>query len=182
MDNCKYSLLATAKSYLPKPATIVTTTLKDTTFVYIELVQVSDKPIVLNNIYYDFNKWDIRPEAEEDLNMLIQFVEINPDAILELSSHTDARGEDEYNLVLSQKRAQSAVNWLVMHGVNENNIKPVGYGETKPVNYCVNNVKCSEEDHQRNRRTEFRVLNAGQVVASQVKKEIKVNPCKNCPF
>ena len=181
-DKCTYTLQASAKSYLPKPATQITTTLKDTIFVVIELEQISDKAITLNNIYYDFDKWDIRPEAEPDLKMLLAFMNNNPDAIVELSSHTDARGEDKYNLTLSQKRAQSAVNWLVAHGVNQNKIKPVGYGETKPVNNCTNNVKCTEEQHQKNRRTEFRVLNAGEIINSKVKEEILVDPCKNCLF
>ena len=182
MNNCTYSILAKAKSYLPKPATEITTTLIDTTFVVIELEQVSEKAIALNNIYYDFDKWDIRPEAEIDLNMLLSFMKENPEAQVELSSHTDARGDDAYNLILSQKRAQSAVSWLVMHGVNENKIKPVGYGESKPVNNCVNNIKCSEDEHQRNRRTEFKVLNAGEIINSRVKEQIMVDPCRNCLF
>ena len=182
MNNCTYSILAKAKSYLPKPATEITTTLIDTTFVVIELEQVSEKAIALNNIYYDFDKWEIRPEAEIDLNMLLSFMQENPEAQVELSSHTDARGDDAYNLILSQKRAQSAVNWLVMHGVNENKIKPVGYGEGKPVNNCVNNIKCSEDEHQRNRRTEFKVLNAGEIINSRVKEQIMVDPCRNCLF
>ena len=182
MNNCTYSILAKAKSYLPKPATEITTTLIDTTFVVIELEQVSEKAIALNNIYYDFDKWDIRPEAEIDLNMLLSFMKENPEAQVELSSHTDARGDDAYNLILSQKRAQSAVSWLVMHGVNENKIKPVGYGESRPVNSCVNNIKCSEDEHQRNRRTEFKVLNAGEIINSRVKEQIMVDPCRNCLF
>lgn len=182
MNNCTYTVLAKAKSYLPKPATQITTTLKDTTFVVIALEQITEKAITLNNIYYDFNKWDIRPEAEEDLNMLLSFMKENPDAIVELSSHTDARGDDAYNLSLSQKRAQSAVSWLITHGVNKNKIKPVGYGEKQPVNKCTNSVKCSEEEHQRNRRTEFKVLNAGEIINSKVKEKIVVDPCKNCLF
>jgi outer membrane protein OmpA-like peptidoglycan-associated protein len=181
-DKCTYTILASAKSYLPKPATQITTTLKDTTFVVIELVQITEKAITLNNIYYDFDKWNIRPEAEVDLNMLLTFMKDNPDAIVELSSHTDARGDDKYNQVLSQKRAQSAVDWLVARGISISKIKPVGYGEKQPVNQCVNNVKCTEEEHQRNRRTEFKVLNAGEIINSKMKEEIKVDPCKNCLF
>lgn len=181
-ENCTYSILATTKSYLPKPATQMTTTLKDTAFVLIELVQITEKAITLNNIYYDFDKWDIRPEAEADLSMLLTFMRDNPEAIVELSSHTDARGDDKYNQMLSQKRAQSAVNWLVARGVSETKIKPVGYGEKQPVNNCTNNVKCTEEEHQRNRRTEFKVLNAGEIINSRTKEKIEVDPCKNCLF
>lgn len=181
-NNCTYSLTASRHGFFPKAPTQITTTLKDTTYVLIELELINDKPIALNNIYYDFNKWNIRKDAESDLKMLLSFIKINNDAIVELSSHTDARGDDEYNLELSQKRAQSAVDWLIANGVNSDNIKPVGYGETKPINDCVNNKQCSEEAHQKNRRTEFRVLNAGQVIASQNKTDIKISPCQNCPF
>jgi hypothetical protein len=61
-------------------------------------------------------------------------------------------------------------------------IKPVGYGEGRPVNNCVNNIKCSENEHQRNRRTEFKVLNAGEIINSRVKEQIMVDPCRNCLF
>lgn len=181
-NNCTYEITASKTGFFPKMPVKITTTLKDTTFVFIELEPINDKPIVLNNIYYDFNKWNIRKEAEPDLEMLLDFIKLNNNVIVELSSHTDARGDDEYNLELSQKRAQSAVDWLIVNGVDPNNIKPVGYGETMPVNECSNDVKCSEEAHQKNRRTEFRVLNAGQVIASQSKDIIKVSHCQNCPF
>lgn len=182
IDKCTYNVSASSKSYLPAPAQDIDITLKDTTYVVIELTQITEKAIALNNIYYDFNKWDIRPEAEEDLKMLLEFMKHNPEAIVELSSHTDARGNDDYNLKLSQKRAQSAVDWLVKRGVDPSKIKPVGYGEKQPVNKCVNNVKCTEEEHQRNRRTEFKVLNAGEIINSKSKEEILIDPCKNCLF
>lgn len=182
MDKCKYTVNATAKSYLPASPKEVTITQKDSTHIVIELTQITDKAITLNNIYYDFNKWNIRNEAESDLTMLLTFMNNNPAAIVELSSHTDARGDDNYNLKLSQRRAQSAVDWLVARGIDESKIKPVGYGEKKPVNDCVNNVKCSEEQHQLNRRTEFKVLNAGEIINSKVKEQVVVDPCKNCLF
>lgn len=182
IDKCSYNVTASAKTYLADASKDVTIALKDTTYVVIELTQITEKAIALNNIYYDFNKWDIRPEAEGDLKMLLNFMEHNPEAIVELSSHTDARGNDDYNLKLSQKRATSAVNWLVSHGANPTKIKPVGYGEKQPVNNCTNNVKCTEEEHQQNRRTEFKVLNAGEIINSKSKEDIIVDPCKNCLF
>lgn len=69
-----------------------------------------------------------------------------------------------------------------MNGINLDKIKPVGYGESQPVNKCTNNVKCTEEEHQRNRRTEFKVLNAGEIINSKTKEKIDVDPCKNCLF
>lgn len=182
MDKCTYNVSASAKSYLPAAPKEVVVALIDTTYLVIELIQITENAIALNNIYYDFNKWDIRPEAIPDLKMLLSFMNNNPEAIVELSSHTDARGDDAYNQKLSQKRAQSAVDWLVMNGINLDKIKPVGYGESQLVNKCTNNVKCTEEEHQRNRRTEFKVLNAGEIINSKTKERIEVDPCKNCLF
>jgi outer membrane protein OmpA-like peptidoglycan-associated protein len=78
--------------------------------------------------------------------------------VIELSSHTDARGRDEYNLELSQRRANSAKSWLVNKGILDERIVPKGYGEQQILNHCVNDVKCSEEEHRLNRRTEFKIL------------------------
>ena len=78
--------------------------------------------------------------------------------VLELSSHTDSRGGDARNLVLSQQRAQSCVDYLISIGINKNNIVAKGYGETKLINRCKNGVTCTEDEHQKNRRTEIKVL------------------------
>lgn len=182
MNDCDYNLQANAKGYKPKVKDVQLRNVNAPYKVVIELEPIDDQAIVLNNIYYDFDKWNIRSDAEEDLNMLLQFLKSNPDAVIELSSHTDARASDDYNLALSQKRAQSAVNWLIARGISSKRMKAVGYGETKPVNGCVNDVQCPEADHQQNRRTEFRVLNAGEVTSSKAKKDIKVDPCKGCKF
>ena len=77
------------------------------------------------------------------------------DMVIELSSHTDSRGTTPYNKDLSQKRAQSAKNWIVAKGIAEERIKAVGYGESKILNRCVNGVRCSDDEHRFNRRTEF---------------------------
>jgi peptidoglycan-associated lipoprotein len=116
------------------------------------------KPIVLKNIYYDFDKWDIRPDAEPDLNHLISVMMDNPGIYVELGSHTDCRGSDKYNAKLSQKRAQSAVDFIVAHGIAKERIYAKGYGEKVPVNSCIDGVKCEEPEHQENRRTEFKVV------------------------
>ena len=78
--------------------------------------------------------------------------------VIELSSHTDSRGTKGYNEKLSQRRADSAKRWLLEKGITEERIQAVGYGEEKVLNRCVNGVKCSEEEHQLNRRTEFKIL------------------------
>jgi outer membrane protein OmpA-like peptidoglycan-associated protein len=181
-NKCDYNLLANAKGYLPNVSKIATLNVIDTLHHVIELSPINNKPIVLNNIYYDFDKSYIRQDAVPDLNMLLTFMKNNTDAIIELSSYTDARGIDDYNQVLSQHRAESAVNWLVAKGINKDKIMAVGYGESKPINNCINDIICSEENHQRNRRTEFKVLNAGEVTVSQDKSNMRVDKCKNCPF
>jgi outer membrane protein OmpA-like peptidoglycan-associated protein len=110
------------------------------------------------NIYYDFDKWNILPDAEKDLAVLEELMIKYPDMVIELSSHTDAQGKSKYNQRLSQKRAESAKEWLTEHGVSEDRIKPVGYGESQIRNKCVDGVKCSDEEHRYNRRTEFKII------------------------
>lgn len=119
---------------------------------------VMNKPIVVANIYYDLDKWDIRPDAAVELDKLAQVFKDNPGLTFELGAHTDSRGGDLYNLVLSDARAKSAVDYLVRQGVSPDRLIAKGYGETMPVNGCVNGVKCTEEAFQANRRTEFKVV------------------------
>jgi peptidoglycan-associated lipoprotein len=122
------------------------------------IVVKENEPIRLDNIYYDYDKWDIRPDAEPDLQFLTDLLIKYPDMKIELSSHTDSRGKDEYNETLSQKRAESAKNWIVAKGINTDRIVPKGYGEKVLLNGCSNGVECSEDDHQLNRRTEFKII------------------------
>jgi outer membrane protein OmpA-like peptidoglycan-associated protein len=119
---------------------------------------IIEKPIVLENIYYDLDKWFIREDAAKELDRLVQVMVDNPKLNIELSSHTDSRAGDNYNLVLSDKRAKAAVQYLISKGVDGKRMKWKGYGETKLVNHCKNNVECTEEEHQKNRRTEFKAI------------------------
>ncbi len=111
----------------------------------------------LENIYYDFDKSFIRPDARPSLDNLVRILKENSIKI-ELGSHTDSRGSDEYNLRLSQQRADAAVQYIVTQGISQNRIVAKGYGETMLVNKCKNGVKCTDEEHQANRRTEFKIL------------------------
>ena len=117
---------------------------------------VQDEAIVLDNIYYDYNKWNIRKDARPQLENLVKILKRNP-IVIELSSHTDSRGKDDYNIELSQKRAQSAVDYIVSRGIKSNRITAKGYGETQLLNSCNDGAVCNEADHQKNRRTEFKV-------------------------
>ena len=123
------------------------------------------KTIRLDIIYYDFDKWNIREDAARELDQLVQALRDNPSMQIEMSSHTDVRGNDAYNLYLSTKRAYSAAAYLIESGINEVRITRKGYGETKLVNDCENGVQCSEEKHQENRRTEFTItgLKVGEI-------------------
>lgn len=119
---------------------------------------IIEKPIVLDNIYYDLDKWFIRPDAAVELDRLVSVMEKNPKIHIELSSHTDSRAGDQYNMVLSDKRAKAAVQYIISKGVDAKRMKWKGYGESKLVNKCKNDVICTEEEHQQNRRTEFKVI------------------------
>jgi peptidoglycan-associated lipoprotein len=116
-----------------------------------------NKEIVLDNIYYDYDKWDIRPDAEPTLNRLADVLQQNPSIRISLGSHTDCRGNDGYNQGLSQKRAENAVNYLIGKGIAPNRLGAVGYGESQPAAFCNCN-KCTESEHQANRRTTFQIL------------------------
>ncbi len=127
------------------------------------LANVELQPLILNktyqieNIYYDYNKWDIRSDAALELNRLIGVLKDNPAISIELGSHTDSRGKDEYNRQLSEKRATAAVQYLVENGIDSDKLQARGYGEVQLVNECRNGVKCSDEKHQENRRTELKI-------------------------
>jgi len=129
--------------------------IKDT--IWIEKVEVGQK-FVMENIFYDYDKWDILPESEIELNKLVAIMKNNPSWKVELGSHTDARGSDSYNEILSQKRSYSAVGYIVKSGIPKDRIIAKGYGETQLVNKCKNGVECSDEMHRQNRRTEFKIL------------------------
>jgi len=111
------------------------------------------KAIEVKDILYDYNKFNIRPDAAIRLDTLVQTLVDNPKISIELSSHTDQRGKDAYNLKLSQQRAQAAVDYIVSKGVDKARITAKGYGETRPVVL----KPTTEEEYQRNRRTEFKV-------------------------
>lgn len=116
-----------------------------------------DQVVRLENIFYDYNKWDIRPDAALELDKLVTTLQDNPTVKIELSSHTDCRGKDAYNMKLSGKRAKSAVDYIIAKGIPKANVTSKGYGESRPSEPCACE-QCSEEQHQRNRRTEFKVL------------------------
>nr|HPH47101.1 OmpA family protein [Chryseolinea sp.] len=123
---------------------------------------VKDKIFALENIYYGFNKWDINPDAAIELDKLLQQLIDNPEIKIELSSHTDSVDTDSYNLELSQKRAESAVRYLVQHGIAPDRLVAKGYGESKPIARNTNpDGTDNSVGRQKNRRTEFKILEIG---------------------
>ncbi|TAF44760.1 MAG: OmpA family protein [Sphingobacteriales bacterium] len=117
-----------------------------------------NKVIGIANIYYDFDQDSIRSDASKILDGLVRTMLDNPTLEIELRSHTDSRANDAYNLALSQRRATSAVNYIVGRGIKASRIIAKGYGEKLLVNKCKNEVECTEEEHQANRRTDFKIL------------------------
>lgn len=125
----------------------------------IKLVSVYEgKTIILDNLYYDVNSSYIRADAALRLNALCQLLIEYPNMKIELSSHTDSRSDAKYNQWLSQRRAQSAVNYIISKGISADRMQAAGYGESRLLNHCADGVECSEEEHQQNRRTEIKIL------------------------
>ena len=118
--------------------------------------------IKIENIYYDLDKWYIRPDAAKELDKLVKVMKDNPTLEIELSSHTDCRATIKYNQQLSSKRAEAAVAYLASQGIDQKRMIAAGYGESRLVNKCACEgtyvVPCTEEEHQENRRTEFKIL------------------------
>ncbi|MCE7056977.1 OmpA family protein [Algoriphagus sp. AGSA1] len=149
------SITYTTRGKTPDVSTLVqdvTNITLDTTIVLDQLVL--DRSIVLENIYYDLDKAEIRPDAALELDKLVQILKDNPSIRIELSSHTDDRSSDAYNQDLSQRRAQSAVDYIVSQGISADRLVAKGYGESQLI---IENAT-TEEEHQVNRRTEFKVI------------------------
>lgn len=104
---------------------------------------------------FDFGKYDIRPDAARQLDSVVYYMQEYPDAVVDISAHTDSRGTAKYNMTLSEKRAQSAMRYLNSKGIVTSRMRAKGYGFEKLVNRCAKNVKCSDSEHQQNRRVEF---------------------------
>ena len=121
---------------------------------------VYDKEVVMDDIYYDFDRWEIREDAKPTLNELVALMEDNPGLRIELGSHTDCRGTEAYNIELSQNRAQSAVDYLVDSGISRDRLMARGYGKSRLRVDCICE-ECTEEEHQLNRRTTFRIIENG---------------------
>lgn len=177
----KYTFLASAEGFLNTKMNLSTVSMeKDTTY-FVDFVLVSiNKPVVLENIFYDFDSANLRAESQEKLHELVELLELNPNVSIELSAHTDRKGSEEYNKSLSQRRAESVVNYLITKGIAPDRLTAVGKGKSEPKTVTKAIVKKydflkegevltdtfiealpveqQETADQVNRRTEFKVL------------------------
>ncbi len=124
---------------------------------------VSTAITIVENIYYAFGDYKFDQAGQMVLDKVVSIMLSNKKLNVELSSHTDSRSSDAFNLALSQKRAKAAVDYMISKGVEKSRLKAVGYGETKLLNKCSNNVECTDEEHAKNRRTEFKILESPKI-------------------
>lgn len=162
--------LVRRQAYTTKGKSIDPSTLKELlTTITLDTILVLDKVelnkiFVLENIYYNFNKADIREDAAKELDKLVQLLIDNPEIKIELGSHTDSIDDNSYNLLLSQRRAESAVRYIVQHGIAPDRLVAKGYGEEKPIARNTNPDGTDYPDgRQKNRRTEFKILEIGVI-------------------
>lgn len=167
--NCEsgdYKIVASKSDYNSGDKTFTVLEAQDTSDVDLALEKIRRIPINtelisylnIDPIYFDFDKFNIRKDAEISLQKIISFLNEHPEVRVEVSSHTDSRAIDSYNLSLSQKRANATMDYLIQKGINPERLAHKGFGETKLTNECSNNVPCSKAKHQANRRSEFLVI------------------------
>jgi peptidoglycan-associated lipoprotein len=170
--NKKYKIRGTRKAHIPQDVEFSTDSKgKIQHNIYLTLESFDDAEervnpnekgdiqIELDKIYFDFDKSKIRNDAAITLNVLVDLMNEYASMEVEVSAHTDARGNDQYNLDLSKRRAASTLEYLVSKGIDRNRLKSIGYGEMQPLNQCVKEGVCKEEEYDINRRCEFTILN-----------------------
>jgi outer membrane protein OmpA-like peptidoglycan-associated protein len=177
-----YVFLGTCKGYLNHKEQLKVDTVMESEEYVLQFPLASlTAPVLIDNIFYDFDKATLRPESTASLDELIKLLNENPNVTIELSAHTDYRGSEAYNKQLSQRRAESVVNYLIEHGIAEDRLSPVGYGKEKPKTIkrkltekypflkegdvltedyvkALSDEEQQETCNQLNRRTEFKVL------------------------
>jgi len=170
--NKKYKVRGTRKAYIPQDVEFSTDKngkvqhniyLSLEKYVDVEeIVTETDKgdvQVELDRIYFDFDESTIREDAAQTLNVLVDLMKKYPDMQVEVSAHTDVRGPDEYNLNLSKRRAESTLEYLVSQGISRDRLTSIGYGEMQPLNKCVREGICTDDEYDINRRCEFKIMN-----------------------
>lgn len=162
----QYTVRGVKEGYKPYEKIIETPMLSGNVDVPLPLERIGPCPpndlgckLNLQPIYFDFDKSNIRRDAEIELAKILAAMREYPELIIHIESHTDSRGNDSYNMALSERRAQSTLKWLVGKGIDANRLTAKGYGESQLVNQCSNGVSCTSEEHQLNRRSMFIIKN-----------------------
>ena len=163
VDSIVANLINHEDASIAIPATISGNCVDTVNYMVTLLDKQDSEYIRLDLVLYNFDKYFLRPEGKVELDKLVKYMKSHPDLKVELSSHTDSRGSDKYNLKLSKQRAQSCVDYIVAQGISRKLITAKGYGETKLLNKCKNGVYCSVDDHQMNRRTELKLITPEEV-------------------
>lgn len=170
--NKKYKVRGTRKAYIPQDVEFSTDSKgKINHNIYLILESYADAEakvrenekgevqVQLEKIFFDFDKSNIREDAAKQLDVLVSLMKKYEYMEIEVSAHTDARGNDQYNLDLSKARAASTLEYIVSQGINRNRLRSIGYGELQPLNKCDKEGICSDEEYDVNRRCEFKIIN-----------------------
>ena len=160
--NITYTLLATKPDYKEDLYSLTTSRVnkKVNTVDLILKPLILDSQIIINPIFFDFDKATIRTDAQYELENIVDVLRKHTEMVIKIESHTDSRGRDKYNLKLSDKRAKSTAEYIISRGIDASRIESArGFGETRPLNKCTNDVECTEEEHQLNRRSYFYIVN-----------------------
>jgi outer membrane protein OmpA-like peptidoglycan-associated protein len=157
--NKKFNILCSQKNCNHPNATVSTDGIRGTVNLTQNLSLLCKGDVIqLENIYYDYNKSDIRPESFASIDILLDLLNKNPTLKIEIRSHTDSKGKDAYNEKLSKERAKKVVEYLISKNVDAKRLKSLGLGEKELLNPCDDGVECDEKLHEQNRRTEFKIL------------------------
>ena len=188
----QYTINVTKEFYTENEVVIVTASLRPNDEAFSEIfleqkIEIDNSPapkvmeeedgealqvIELEYINYEVDKSDVRPDAAATLDKLIALLKEFPDLEIRIESHTDSRGSDDYNMLLSKKRAKAAFDYVVSKGIDPNRLLYHGYGETRLLNKCANGVECSEEQHEVNRRSIVKVVRKGEYKEKRGQKNI----------
>ena len=158
-EGCDYDLEAAKENLGSKTNKIKKVGKNPPDFINSNLSMFEEGDVVsIDNIYYDYGRYNIRPDAARELEKVVALMKRYKKMRIELRSHTDSRSSAEFNQTLSENRSKSVVNYLRKRGIATNRLEASGYGETQLLNECADGVECTEEQHQTNRRTEFKVI------------------------
>jgi outer membrane protein OmpA-like peptidoglycan-associated protein/tetratricopeptide (TPR) repeat protein len=159
--NYTYTVLGTIEDHKPDQISVTTTNKTseiENADLFLEPL-INDNQIVINPIFFDFDKAEIRTDAQYELENIVDVLRAHPKMIIRIESHTDSRGRDYYNMKLSDRRAKATEDYILSRGIAEDRVESaIGFGETQLLNECSNDVKCTEEQHQLNRRSYFYIL------------------------